>query len=95
VARTTARQLGAYVEPRWVEAFKAVTAENVADFCLEMHRAMGLLEGVEVVRSGDPVVRHAACAVDDVFVDVPYEGETVRLGGRRKASSCTKAGSAT
>ena len=75
---TTARQLGAYVEPRWVEAFKAVTAENVADFCLEMYRAMGLLEGVEVVRSGDPVVRRAACAVDDVFVDVPYEGETVR-----------------
>jgi hypothetical protein len=75
---TTARQLGAYVEPRWVETFKAVTAETVADFCLEMYRSMGLLEGVRIVRSGDPAVRRAACAIDDFFVDVPYEGEIVR-----------------
>ncbi|HEY1110365.1 MAG TPA: hypothetical protein VGE76_17070 [Opitutaceae bacterium] len=74
----TARQLGAYAEPRWVDAFKAVRATNVADFCLEMYRAQGLLEGVRVVRSGDPAVRLAACAIDDYFVDVPYEGETVR-----------------
>lgn len=81
---TTARQLGAYVEPRWVEAFKTVAADTVADFCLEMYRAMGLLEGVRVVRSGDPAVRRAACAVDDIFVDVAYEGETVRA--RRTAA---------
>jgi hypothetical protein len=75
---TTARQLGAYVEPQWVEAFKQVTATNAADFCLEMYRRLGLLEGVRVVRSSDPAVRTAACDVNDFFVDVPYQGEIVR-----------------
>ena len=74
----TARQPGAYVEPAQVERFKAVTADNCADFCLEMYRGMGLLEGVRVVRSSDPAVRRAACPVDDYFVDVPWQGETVR-----------------
>lgn len=74
----TARQLGAYVDARWIEAFKQVQATNVADFCLEMYRRMGLLEGIRVVRSGDPAVRLAACEVGDFFVDVPHEGETVR-----------------
>lgn len=83
----TARQLGAYVEPKWVDAFKQVQAANVADFCLEMYRAIGLLEGVRVVRSSDPAVRTAACDIGDFFVDVPFEGETVRarcLGGALK-----------
>jgi hypothetical protein len=74
----TARQLGAYVEPKWVEAFKQTTAGNAADFCLEMYRQMGLLDGVRVVRSSDPAVRRAACDVADFFVDVPYAGEIVR-----------------
>jgi len=74
----TARQLPIYVHPHWVEAFKQVTAANAADFCLEMYRRMGLLDGVRVVRSSDPAVRRAACAVTDCFVDVPYQGETVR-----------------
>lgn len=73
-----ARSLGAFVEPRAAEAFKAVRAANVADFCLEMYRAMGLLDGVRVVRSGDPAVRTAACDIADCFVDVPHEGEIVR-----------------
>jgi hypothetical protein len=75
---STARQLGAFVEPPWVDAFKQTTAGNVADFCLEMYRHMGLLDGITVVRSSDPAVRRAACAVDDFFVDVPYAGEVVR-----------------
>ena len=74
----TARQLGAFVDPRWVDTFKQVTATTSADFCLEMYRRMGLLEGLRVVRSGDPAVRRAACAVSDCFVDVPYQGEVVR-----------------
>jgi hypothetical protein len=74
----TARQLPAYVDPRWVEAFKGVPSQNVADFCLEMYRRMGLLEGIRVERSGDPAFRGAACDVDEFYVDVPYEGETVR-----------------
>lgn len=74
----TARQLPAYVDARWVEAFRGVPAENAADFCLEMYRRMGLLDGVRVVRSGDPGFRRAACEVGEFFVDVPFGGETVR-----------------
>jgi hypothetical protein len=73
-----ARQLPAYVDRRWVDAFRQVQAGFVADFCLDMYRRMGLLEGVRVVRSGDPEVRRSACDVNDFFVDVPHEGETVR-----------------
>jgi hypothetical protein len=74
----TARQLPSYVDARWVDAFKKVEARNVADFCLDMYGLMGLLDGIRVVRSGDPAFRRAACDVDEFFVDVPYEGETVR-----------------
>ncbi len=74
----TARQLPAYVDPKWVDAFKQITANNDADFCLEMYRAMGLLEGIRVARSSDPALRRAACDVSEYFVDVPHEGETVR-----------------
>ncbi|HVS54511.1 MAG TPA: hypothetical protein VHD62_19300 [Opitutaceae bacterium] len=74
----TARQLGAFVDARWIEAFKATAAANVADFCLEMYRRMGLLDSVRVVRSGDATVRRAACDVADFFADVPHEGELVR-----------------
>ncbi len=75
---TTARQLGAYAEPARIECFKRVQANNVANFCLGMYREMGLLEGIRVVRSSDAAVREAACAVNDYFVDVPYQGEVVR-----------------
>src|SRR3954468_9036775 len=74
----TARQLPAYVPSRWVEAFKSVAAENVADFCLEMYRAMGLLDGIRVARSGDAGLRRAACDIPEYFVDVPHGGELVR-----------------
>ena len=73
-----ARQLPNLVPQRWVDEFKTVEAENVADFCLEMYRRLGLLEGIRVDRSGDPQFRQRACAVDDYFVDVTYEGELVR-----------------
>ena len=73
-----ARQLPAYVDAPAVAAFKDSTGGNVADFCLEVYRRMGLLEGIRLVRSGDPAVRNAACEVPDFFVDVPYEGATVR-----------------
>jgi hypothetical protein len=74
----TARQLPAYVDPRWAEEFSRVGAAFVADFCLEMYNRMGLLGGIRVVRSGDPAIRRQACDVADYFVDVPLEGETVR-----------------
>ena len=74
----TARQLGAYTSAPAVEAFKSIVAQNVADFCLELYRRMGLLEGIRVVRSSDPAVRRAACDIEDIFVDVPFENEIVR-----------------
>lgn len=74
----TALQLPNYVGPDLIERFQAVTADNVADFCLAMYRSLGWLDGVRLVRSGDPAVRRAACAVADCFVDVPYAGEVVR-----------------
>jgi hypothetical protein len=74
----TALQLPAYVDKRWVEAFKETTVPTVGEFCLEMYRRMGLLEGIRVERSGEPVFRRAACDVAEFFVDVPYEGEIVR-----------------
>lgn len=74
----TARQLPNFVAPAGVEAFKQVNATNQADFCLEMYRRLGLLDGIRVVRSGDPAFRRAACDITDFFVDVPHEGEIVR-----------------
>lgn len=73
-----ARQLPVYVDPSLVGEFKQVTANNVADFCLEMYARMGLLEGIRVVRSSDPEVRRDACEISDYFADVEYEEEIVR-----------------
>ncbi|MBI1841778.1 MAG: hypothetical protein HYR88_13145 [Verrucomicrobia bacterium] len=74
----TALQLPAYVDRRWVEAFQQVSAGTVADFCLDMYRRMGLIEGVRVARSSDAEFRRAACDVPEFFVDAPYEGEIAR-----------------
>jgi hypothetical protein len=74
----TALQLPAYVDRRWLDAFQEVSATTVGEFCLEIYRRMGLLEGIRVARSSDPVLRRAACDVPEFFVDAPYEGEIVR-----------------
>lgn len=83
----TALQLPAFVDRRLVEMFAACQEKDVAGFCLEMYRRLGLLEGILVQRSGDPDFRAAACDIDDFFVDVPYRGEIVRAryaGGELK-----------
>jgi hypothetical protein len=74
----TLLQLPNYVEHPAIEVFRKTSAANVAAFCLEMYRRMGLLEGVRVACSSDPALRRAACDVPEFFVDVPYEGEIVR-----------------
>jgi len=74
----TARQLPNYVRPSLVTHFKEIECSNVADFCLEMYRRMGLLEGVRVERSSAADFRARAVAVSDYFVDQRYEGEIVR-----------------
>ena len=74
----TVLQLPNYVGHPLINIFKKVSATNVADFCLEMYRGMGLLDGIRVVRSSDPAIRRTACDVPEFFVDVPFEGEIVR-----------------
>jgi hypothetical protein len=74
----TTLQLPNYVEHPLIDVFKKTSATNVADFCLEMYRGMGLLDGIRVMRSSDPAFRRAACDIEEFFVDVPYEGEIVR-----------------
>jgi hypothetical protein len=73
-----ARQLPRYVRPALVERFKEIKSSSVAEFCLEMYRRMGLLEGLRVERSSAPQFRARAVAVSDYFVEQPYEGEIVR-----------------
>jgi hypothetical protein len=76
--KRTAAQLPAFADPIWIKAFTETSATNTADFCLEVYRRAGLLDGIRVERSGDPVFRRAACDVTEFFVDVAHEGETVR-----------------
>src|ERR1043166_3944792 len=63
----TARQLPNYVQPSLVAHFKETKSSNVADFCLEMYRRMGLLEGVRVERSSAAEFRARAIPVSDYF----------------------------
>ena len=88
----TARQLGQYVDAPAAGVFKRTKAGTVADFFLEMYRGLGLLEGVRVVRSGDPAIRLATCEVTDCFVDIIHEGETVRARRMPDGSLCLHEG---
>jgi hypothetical protein len=74
----TLLQLPNYIGHPLTDIFKKISVANAADFCLEMYRDMGLLDGLRVVRSSDPAIRRAACDVPDFFVDVLFEGEIVR-----------------
>jgi hypothetical protein len=74
----TARQLPNYVAPELVEHFKEIDAATPADFCHDMYARMALLSGIRVERSSDLEFRRRATRVDDYFVDVQWEGETVR-----------------
>jgi hypothetical protein len=74
----TLLQLPNYLERELIGVFEKTSAGNAADFCLAMYRHLGLLDGIRVERSGDPGFRRATCDIREFFVDVPYEGETVR-----------------
>lgn len=74
----TELQLPNYIDHPLIDIFKKTNSANAADFCLEMYRHMGLLDGLTVMRSGDTDFRRQACEISDFFVDVEYEGETVR-----------------
>ncbi|MFN8550019.1 MAG: hypothetical protein U0103_00925 [Candidatus Obscuribacterales bacterium] len=74
----TVLQLPNYIGHPLIDVFKGVHQTNVADFCLQMYRDMGLIDGMRIVRSSDPEVRRMARDIDDYFVDLPYQGEIVR-----------------
>jgi hypothetical protein len=74
----TARVLPCFVDQERVDLFLSIRTDIAADFCLDMYRRLGLLDGVEVVRSGDPELRRRAADITDCYVDVMYEGELVR-----------------
>ncbi len=72
------RTLPNYVEHPLIRLFEEVREKQVGSFCLEMYGRMNLLHGMRVAASSDPGFRNAAAPVEDFFVDLPYEGETVR-----------------
>lgn len=74
----TLRQLPALDAKVWIEEFKGLPLTNIADYCIEMYRRMGLFDGVRVARSSDPAFRRAARDISEYYVDVPYEEEVVR-----------------
>ncbi|HXT13034.1 MAG TPA: hypothetical protein VN873_15845 [Candidatus Angelobacter sp.] len=74
----TILQLPNYLEHPLIDIFKKASAPNIADFCLEMYRGLGLLDGIRIVRSSDAALRRVACDVTEFFVDVPHENEIVR-----------------
>ncbi len=74
----TVRRLPRFVGKEIINIFESVKANTVADFCLEMYQKMGLLDGIEVVRSGDRNFREQANDLQEYFADVEYQGEVVR-----------------
>ena len=55
-----------------IKVFASVEKDTVADFCLEMYRRMGLLERIEVMRSGERDFRERAADIDEYYADVEY-----------------------
>ena len=73
------KQLPRFIDKSMIDIFSSVNKKTVADFCLEMYKKMGLLDGIEILRSSDKNFREQASElVKEYFVDVEYEGETVR-----------------
>ncbi len=85
----TARQLPQYVSPEMVEHFQAITAANVADFCLALYQRMGLLDGMRVVRSGDPEIRRQAADVWRLFCRCPVRGRSRPRSSRSRPTAFT------
>jgi len=73
------KQLPRFVDKPLIGLFASTDKKTVADFCLEMYRKMGLLEGIEVLRSSDKNFRQQAPELaGEYFADVEYQGEIVR-----------------
>jgi hypothetical protein len=74
----TIRRLPRFMNKFLIDIFTSVRAETVADFCLEMYKKLGILDGIEVVRSGDKNFRNTSSDLSEYFADIDYMGEIVR-----------------
>lgn len=75
----TLKQLPRFIDKPLIDIFKSVSAKTTADFCLEMYKKMGLLNGIEIVRSSDKTFRESTLTKPtEYFADLPYQGEIVR-----------------
>jgi hypothetical protein len=72
------KQLPRFVNQELINIFTSIDKKTVADFCLEMYKKMGLLDGIEIIRSSDKNFREQASDLQKYFADVEYQGETVR-----------------
>ncbi len=72
------KQLPRFVGRSMIDLFSSIDKNTAADFCLEMYNKLGLLEGIEVVRSSNPDFRQRAADITAGFVDIKYQGEIVR-----------------
>ncbi len=75
----TLKQLPRFANSDLIELFKLIDASTAADFCLEMYKKLGLLDGIEVVRSSDKAFRETADNLSgEFYADIPYKNEIVR-----------------
>jgi len=74
----TLKQLPRFVDKELIDVFMSVNEKTAGDFCLEMYKKMGLLDGIEVVKSSDKTFRKQAADIKEGFADVEYQGEIVR-----------------
>ena len=72
------KQLPRFVEKPLIDIFASVNEKTAGDFCLEMYKKMGILDGIEIVKSSDKTFRSQAPDIKEGFVDVEYQGEIVR-----------------
>lgn len=54
------KQLPRFVDKNLMGLFASVNAPDAANFCLEMYKKLGLLDGIRVFRSGDKTFRFSA-----------------------------------
>ena len=76
----TLRQLPRFMphDSPLITLFASVEKKTAADFCLEIYQKMGLLDNIEIVRSGDRAVRERAADLVEYYADIEYRGEIVR-----------------
>ena len=75
----TLKQLPRFMDKNLMDIFESINAKTAADFCLDMYQKLGLLDGIEVVRSSDKDFREKAMELSgEYYADIPYQGEIVR-----------------